>query len=613
LIVDSGTEPEVSVVIVAYRSGADLADCLRSLASTEEPTRFEVIVVDNACPDRSGISAAAAFPWVRLIEATENLGFAVGCELGVLHSRAAMVCFLNPDVVVRDGWLAPLVRAIEIGPGAAAASVTLSPTGEVLEAGSGLYVESSGASFTEALPTVGRRTVDYASACCVLISKAMHLAVGGFSAAYWPAYYEDVEWGIALAKFGGLQVVPASVVMHRMAGVEREILAARETFIVRNRRALDMAPTAVLHGGSGEQIFVIEDRIPHVDAGSGDPRAALLASTLASVRPSAEIVWFARDGRNADRYRSTLDEVGIVVVAGDVEQELQRRCGEAGVIIAARPNNHADLRDTFDRFQPQALRIYDAESLFHKRIALQAEISGDEALWDAARAAREDEEAAIAWADGVLAVTTDVAEFAREVNEAAVIRVASFAVPMAAATPSWNERDGVVVFGGFMAGPGSPNEDAAVVAAREIQPRLGAPITIAGALPTDVVRALASDVVSVEADVADPVRFLSGFRVNLCPLRFGAGLKLRIFDAASAGTPTVMTPCGAEGMGLSDDLADLLVAGSPAEMCEKARRLLDDPAAWDGAIRGLRALIERDFSRTTFERAVSELLRELGA
>jgi glycosyltransferase involved in cell wall biosynthesis len=41
---------------------------------------------------------------------------------------------------------------------------------------------------------------------------------------------------------------------------------------------------------------------------------------------------------------------------------------------------------------------------------------------------------------------------------------------------------------------------------------------------------------------------LAGYRVNLAPLRFGAGLKGKITDGWFAGTPVVTTPIGAEGM-----------------------------------------------------------------
>lgn len=41
---------------------------------------------------------------------------------------------------------------------------------------------------------------------------------------------------------------------------------------------------------------------------------------------------------------------------------------------------------------------------------------------------------------------------------------------------------------------------------------------------------------------------MARYRVNLAPLRYGAGLKGKVFDGFLSGTPTVMTPIAAEGI-----------------------------------------------------------------
>lgn len=46
----------------------------------------------------------------------------------------------------------------------------------------------------------------------------------------------------------------------------------------------------------------------------------------------------------------------------------------------------------------------------------------------------------------------------------------------------------------------------------------------------------------------DALQVMSGARVNLAPLRFGAGIKGKLADAMLCGTPSVTTPIGAEAM-----------------------------------------------------------------
>ena len=46
----------------------------------------------------------------------------------------------------------------------------------------------------------------------------------------------------------------------------------------------------------------------------------------------------------------------------------------------------------------------------------------------------------------------------------------------------------------------------------------------------------------------DALATMANYRLNLAPLRYGAGLKGKVFDGFQTGTPTVTTPIGAEGV-----------------------------------------------------------------
>lgn len=361
----------------------------------------------------------------------------------------------------------------------------------------------------------------------------------------------------------------------------------------------------------GERILVIDDRVPHVDVGAGDPRAALLARALRRVRPDAEIVWAAVSDDGADRYAPVLEAIGVEVRAGDVERSIVDRTGEFDAVIVSRPHNHRRVRDLLDRRQPQAVRIYDAESLFHRRSRREAAVTNS--LVAESRAGDEvaAEAAAVLWADGVVAVAEDVVAFVRAINPEAEVAVCRHAVAVPSTVPDHAARADLVYFGGFLAGPGSPNEDAAVVAAEVVAPEVGRPLVIAGAVPTARVLALEGPRTRVVGAVDDPVAFLAGFRVHLCPLRFGSGLKLRLVDACAAGTPTVMTPCAAENLGLDPATSALLVAEGAAEQAGLARALLEDPARWAAASDAVRALARARFTDDAFDASLDRLLRSL--
>lgn len=96
---NSGTSPELSIVVVSYRCRDLLRDCLASLAANRDDVDFEVEVLDNASGDGT-IEAAREFPWVRATELAENAGFARANNLGLARIRGRAVLVLNPDTVV---------------------------------------------------------------------------------------------------------------------------------------------------------------------------------------------------------------------------------------------------------------------------------------------------------------------------------------------------------------------------------------------------------------------------------------------------------------------------------------------------------------------------------
>ena len=93
---------DLSIVIVSFNVRGHLERCLQALGDAPPVHSHEVIVVDNASADGS---AEAARRWraVQVIEATENLGFARGTNVGVRSSSGTNLLFLNSDTVVPAG------------------------------------------------------------------------------------------------------------------------------------------------------------------------------------------------------------------------------------------------------------------------------------------------------------------------------------------------------------------------------------------------------------------------------------------------------------------------------------------------------------------------------
>jgi len=119
---DSRAPVSLTVAICTHARPEFLEPCVRSLLALRpdesgDPRSFEILVVDNAPPDRATEELVASLPHVRYaLEPLPGLDFARNRALA--ESAGDYVAYLDDDVVVDRGWLAGLEEAREENPDA---------------------------------------------------------------------------------------------------------------------------------------------------------------------------------------------------------------------------------------------------------------------------------------------------------------------------------------------------------------------------------------------------------------------------------------------------------------------------------------------------------------
>ena len=104
----------LSVIIVNYNAGQELANCVHSVV--EGGDDVEIIVVDNDSQDGSVQYLREQYdgkPRLILIENEKNLGFAVACNQGSRAATGEFLLYLNPDCVVEEDTLSTLCQVLE--------------------------------------------------------------------------------------------------------------------------------------------------------------------------------------------------------------------------------------------------------------------------------------------------------------------------------------------------------------------------------------------------------------------------------------------------------------------------------------------------------------------
>ncbi len=160
-----------------------------------------------------------------------------------------------------------------------------------------------------------------------------------------------------------------------------------------------------------------------------------------------------------------------------------------------------------------------------------------------------------------------------------------------------------------------PNVDAAVTLAHQIFPEVLSrePLVdcvIAGANPSRAVRALAGKGVTVIANPPDVEELLSRAAMLVCPLRWGAGSRIKILEAGAAGVPVVATRFSVEGLKFSAGV-EYLGGENPSELASHGVSLIRNPSLADEKALRARRAVQEKHSWTMVQPRIMELYESL--
>ncbi|MDZ4053522.1 MAG: glycoside hydrolase family 99-like domain-containing protein, partial [Phenylobacterium sp.] len=222
IVLPSPALPRVSIIIPAYNNLKFTLECLQALAQAGGLDAAETLVIDDASRD----DTAAVLPLVkglRVVTNAENQGFIRTCNRAAAEARGDLLIFLNNDVQVRDGWLGPLVEALDDPKVGAVAPKMLFPDGRLQEAGARINADGTsemiGLFQDPGLPRWNvAREVDYASGACLAVRRADFAALDGFDLAFAPAYCEDADLCFRLRERGAkILYEPRSEIIHHLS------------------------------------------------------------------------------------------------------------------------------------------------------------------------------------------------------------------------------------------------------------------------------------------------------------------------------------------------------------------------------------------------------------
>ncbi len=225
---------DLSVIIVTHNARGPLSLTLESLAQARGGLELEVLLVDNASTDSTVEMVRERFPWVEVIEAGGNLGFAKANNIALRRARGRYLMLLNPDTVLGERSLEVLVDFLEqhlevgaCGPKVLNRDGTFQATSK-----RGLVTPWAGFCKLFGLSRLFPRSrlfnryelgfldvdkvhqVEGLYGAAMMVRREVYEQVGGLDESYF-MYGEDLDWSHAIQRAGWkLCYVPQAPILH---------------------------------------------------------------------------------------------------------------------------------------------------------------------------------------------------------------------------------------------------------------------------------------------------------------------------------------------------------------------------------------------------------------
>jgi GT2 family glycosyltransferase len=613
-------KPSVSIIIPVFNNWMFTYKCLRSVYEYTTGD-YEIIVVDNHSTDLTP-QLLASMRGIRVITNATNEVFVNACNQAAKCAKGDYLLLLNNDTEVTAGWLEALSAPFADARTGIVGAKLIYPDGTLQEAGGIIWRDGTGCNYGHGdnpdLPQYSyRRAVDYCSGACLMLSRKLWEEIGGFDQRYAPAYYEDTDLCFTVRALNYKVIFqPAARVVHyggasagkeTSSGYKRFQEINRHKFVQKWQEVLERDHVLSTDGlfkarekNGDKRILIIDHNVPTFDRDSGSLR---MLSMLQILQDMGYKVSFWPDDLAFDaKYTKTLQDLGIETYYGNLSFEdfIAQHGSELDAVLMSRPATAKKYLHLVKKYSA-AQTIFDTVDLHFVREQRRLELEVQQ--WKNLEFFLAEE------TDNTLVVSPTEKEILAGENFADKVAVVSNIHSLEPCEKGFEDRYGLMFIGGF-AHP--PNEEGIVWFIEFILPLIrrklpNVHLTIVGSDPTERLKAMATDAITVTGYVADVSRYFNDSRVFVSPLLHGAGVKGKIGQSFSYGLPVVTTSIGAEGMQLTDG-HNALISDSETEFADKVVALYTDKFLWQKLSTNCRLVIREQFSADTIRAALEKVL-----
>ncbi len=596
--------PVVSIIIPVYNQFNYTYACIKSIFLNSDNIPYEIIVADDCSNDLTR-KIDEIIKGIKIIRNPQNLRFLLNCNNASKQAKGKYILFLNNDTQVQKNWLKSLVDLMEndqtIG---MSGSKLVYPNETVQEAGGIIWKDGTGMNYGRGMNIYAPecnyiKDVDYISGASIIIRTSLWKNIGGFDESFCPAYYEDTDLAFSVRK-AGFRVVyqPKSNVVH-FEGISngKDTSNGQKSFQLVNHDKFCAKWGTVLTNEqlSQNELFVARDRsknrktllmidrfVPTFDRDAGS--RSIHDYLKFFVSQGYNVKFLGDDYNNREPYTTELEQEGIEILYGDYYRlnwkkwvlDNQKYIDYVFMNRAYITNKYID----FMRQNTHAKLIFYGHDLNFMRLERESEITHNSAVFSEAQISRKMELSIIKKADVSYYPSDKEEAILHQIDPSLHVQT----IPLFLFTDlvdqnyDFNKRKDIIFVGGFAH---KPNADAMVWFLNEVFPIIlqsipDMKIHIVGSdIPSNILL-MKSENVLIEGFLQDDE--LEGLykkcRLNVVPLRYGAGMKGKIVQSLSCKLPVVTTSIGAEGFSAAEGI--LQIGDTNIEFANKVIKIYTD-------------------------------------
>jgi O-antigen biosynthesis protein len=628
--------PKLSIIIPVHNRLALSQACLAALLKHGGTAAYEVIIVNDGSSDGSA-RYFSSLAGIGYLEHATAQGYVDSCNDGAAVARGEYLVFLNNDTQIQSQSLEALIATFDRYPDTGIVGAKLVyPNGVLQEAGGAIFNDGSAwniGRFENAHASEFNfvRECDYVSGAMLAIPKKLFHALNGFDRLFSPGYYEDADLCFRARQAGfKVRYQPQACVMHieggtagtdTQAGMKAFQTIHQEKFRARWQLLLDQQPrkpedaktaAALIYAYLQKSILFIDERTPKPDHDSGSLR---LFSMMKLLSQENYAVGFA-----SLNFQAAAAEIDILQCAGiecfhqqsthqkNILDWLEKNAHQFESIVVSRVTTLDALHGALRKFAPNANIVFDTVDLHFLREQSEAHIKRSDALQKQASASREKELSLIQQCDETWVVSNTEFQLLQPIYPQKTLRIISNIHAVHAETPAWQDRSGLIFVANFRH---PPNLDGLSWFIEHCWPLIitknaAIKLNIVGTGLTDTAqRKLQKENIIFHGHIADIQSALNSARINIAPLRYGAGAKGKISQALACGLPSVGTAAAIDGMFLEDKVS-AMVADTAEGFANALLSLYGDQPLWQRLSSNGLKIAEQHFS----EQAARIVLRE---